>query len=65
LCDDAELVVAQVCAELGVGWTKQLVDDDPQLRDRWGDRVPVTLVDGRAHDVYTVSEDRLRAALRR
>jgi hypothetical protein len=65
LCDDARAVVEQVAGELGVGWTEQSVDDDPALRARWGDHIPVTLVDGRQHDFYRVSPDRLRAALSR
>jgi hypothetical protein len=65
LCDDARAVVEQVAGELGVGWQEQSVDDDPALRAQWGDHIPVTLVDGRRHDFYRVSSERLRAALSR
>ena len=65
LCDDARAVVEQVAGELGVGWQEHSVDDDPALRAQWGDYIPVTLVDGRQHDFYRVSPERLRAALSR
>jgi len=64
LCDDAEAIIARVAAEIGTTWTKVSVEDDPALHARWSDQVPVTLVDGRPHDFYRVSETRLRAALR-
>ena len=51
-------------AETGATWVKVSVDDDPALLARWSDQVPVTLVDGRPHDFYRVSEARLRAALK-
>lgn len=63
LCVVAREVVARVCADLGVGWEEVDVDADPQLRARWSDEVPVTLVDGRQHDFWRVEESRLRAAL--
>jgi hypothetical protein len=63
LCDVAEDVVAQVTADLGVGWEKRSIDDDPVLHDRYWEQIPVVLVDGVQHDFYTVSPQRLRAAL--
>ena len=63
LCDDARVVVARVCAELGETWDEVSIDDDPQLRERFGEEIPVTFVDGRQHDFWRVDEHRLRAAL--
>lgn len=65
LCDLARETIAAVCAEEGVGWVEWSVDDDPALRERYGEQVPVTLVDGRQHDYWRVDADRLRAALTR
>ncbi|MGL5909709.1 MAG: glutaredoxin family protein [Phycicoccus sp.] len=65
LCIAARETVARVAAELGVGWAEVDVDADPDLRRRWSDEVPVTLVDGRQHDYWRVDEHRLRAALAR
>jgi hypothetical protein len=63
LCDDARAVIAGVCADLGEGFEEIDVDADPDLRERFGDEVPVTYVDGKQHDFWRVSEERLRAAL--
>lgn len=65
LCDEALEVVARVCADLGESWTEIDIDTDPELRERFTDEVPVTFVDGRQHDFWRVSEERLRAALTR
>ena len=63
LCDDARVVIERVCADLGVEYDEVSIDDDPELAARFTDEVPVTFVDGRQHDFWRVSEERLRAAL--
>jgi hypothetical protein len=63
LCDDAREVVARVCADLGETFEELFIDDDEDLRRRYADEIPVTLVDGRQHDFWRVDETRLRAAL--
>ncbi|RJK96167.1 glutaredoxin family protein [Vallicoccus soli] len=64
LCDDARAVVQRVAGELGVGWEERSVLDDAALHEAYWDRIPVTLVDGRVHEVYRVDPERLRRALR-
>ena len=63
LCADAREVVARVCADLGESFVEVSIDDDPALRELYGEEIPVTLVDGRRHDFWRVDEARLRAAL--
>jgi len=63
LCDDARVVIEAVCAETGESYEEISIDDDPELRERFTEEVPVTFVDGRQHDFWRVSPDRLRAAL--
>lgn len=65
LCDDARAVIERVCTDLAEGFEEIDIDADPELRERFGDEVPVTYVDGRQHDFWRVSEERLRAALAR
>lgn len=65
LCEDALVVVERVCADLGESYEVVSVDDDDELRERFGDEVPVTFVDGSQHDFWRVDEARLRAALQR
>jgi hypothetical protein len=63
LCDEAREVVRRVSQDTGAGWVEQNVDADPDLLHRYGEMVPVVLVDGSQHDYFTVDEKRLRAAL--
>jgi len=59
LCDVAKEALARVAAAAGVDWTEVYVDDDPALEREYGDRVPVTLLDGEEHGYWRVEEDRL------
>jgi hypothetical protein len=63
LCDDAREVVARVCADLGTSYEEVDITGDPDLVRRYGEQIPVTLVDGAQHDFWRVDERRLRAAL--
>jgi hypothetical protein len=63
LCDDARTIIAAACDELGYQWEELSILDDPQLADEYWDRIPVTLVDGKIHDIYRVDAGRLRSAL--
>lgn len=65
LCDEARAVIERVCAELGEAYLEVDIDGDDDLRARYGEEVPVTLVDGKQHDFWRVDERRLRAALAR
>ncbi|MBO0703101.1 MAG: glutaredoxin family protein [Candidatus Dormibacteraeota bacterium] len=53
LCDEARATLRA----LGVDFAERDVDADPQLRQRFTDRVPVLLVDGRV-----AAEGRLHAS---
>jgi glutaredoxin len=63
LCDNARTVVEAVCAELGESYVEISIADDPDLLRRYGEEIPVTLVDGAQHDFWRVDPARLRAAL--
>jgi hypothetical protein len=63
LCEVAEADVSRICGELGVTWTAEDVDTDPEWRAEYGDRVPVILVDGAEHGYWRVEEARFRQAL--
>ena len=65
LCDEARSVIERVTAELGGRWEERSILDDPDLRERYWEQIPVTLVDGEQHDFWRVDEARLRAALAR
>jgi glutaredoxin len=63
LCDDAREVIARVCAEVGTSYQEVDITTDPDLQRRYGEQIPVTLVDGAQHDFWRVDERRLREAL--
>jgi len=63
LCDEARTVIDRVCRDLGEEYVEIDIDADDELRTRYGDEVPVTLVDGKQHDFWRVDEQRLRTAL--
>ena len=64
LCEDACAAVARITSELGVGWEPVDISHDDALMQRWGEYIPVIVVDGEVHDWFRVREDRLREALR-
>ncbi len=64
LCDVARAVVVPVAAETGAEVVEIDVDRDDNLRRRYGELVPVVLVDGVEVARYRVDAARLRVALR-
>ncbi|MBA2445286.1 MAG: glutaredoxin family protein [Nocardioidaceae bacterium] len=63
LCDDARHVIEEICAEVGEAYAERDISTDPELMAQYGEQIPVTFVDGRQHDYWRVSRERLRAAL--
>jgi glutaredoxin len=63
LCEDARVVVEQVCAELGESYDEVDISGSEDLMRRFGEEIPVTFVDGRQHDFWRVDGQRLRDAL--
>ncbi|MEW2418502.1 glutaredoxin family protein [Streptomyces sp. NPDC046866] len=63
LCEEAEAVVAEVCAELGTPWEKKDITQDEELYRRHWEQIPVVLIDGEQHTFWRVNPDRLRRAL--
>ncbi|MGP9500990.1 glutaredoxin family protein [Specibacter sp. AOP5-B1-6] len=65
LCDDARAVVTEVAGALGMSWSEVSIDDDPELSARFGEEVPVVLVDGVQRDFWHIDPNRLRSVLGR
>ncbi len=65
LCEDAVDSIRSVADDAGVDLDLELVDvdDDPSLRERYGDSVPYVLVEGRPAFKYRVDERELRDLL--
>ena len=63
LCDDARVVIEQVCADTGESYAEVSIYDDLEMADMYWEQIPVTLVDGVQHAFWRVDAARLRAAL--
>lgn len=64
LCDVAKEAIERVTAATGERWIEVNVESDPELEAEYGDRVPVTLLDGKEHGYWRVEEERLLRDLR-
>ncbi|HEY0870840.1 MAG TPA: glutaredoxin family protein [Acidothermaceae bacterium] len=65
LCEAAREVVEKVSADLGEPYVECDITLDEDLLGRYVESIPVVEVDGVQVDFWRVSEERLRAALRR
>jgi Glutaredoxin-like domain (DUF836) len=65
LCDEARSVIERVAADLDVGFEERDITLSADDLAQYSEMIPVTFVDGVQHDFWRVSEERLRAALRR
>ena len=65
LCDQMAAVLDSVMPVLGADWNPVDVDSDPELRDRFGDVVPVLLRDGVPVAKVRVDERQLTRIVRR
>jgi len=65
LCEEAERTLRRMATELGFALDCVDVDSTRELRNEYGDRVPVILVDGAEHGYWQVEEARLRNRLAR
>lgn len=59
LCDVAKEAIERVTAATGDRWVEVDVESDRELEAEYGDRVPVTLLDGKEHGYWRVEEERL------
>ncbi|MDZ5812302.1 glutaredoxin family protein [Halorubrum sp. AD140] len=65
LCVAARETIAETAADLGVGIDLEMVDvdEDPELAEEYGERVPYVLIDGHPAFKYEVDERELRLKL--
>jgi hypothetical protein len=59
LCDVAKEAIVRVAAQTGERWVEVDLTGDRELEAEYGDRVPVTLLDGKEHGFWRVEEQRL------
>lgn len=63
LCAVALGVLEEMRNELDFQITKILIDGDPELEKKYGEQVPVILINGQPHDFFRVDPDRFRLAI--
>ena len=63
LCDEAKGTLAPVLEEFGVALKEIDVDTDPALAARYGEQVPVLMLDGRKLAKYRIDVAQVRRAL--
>ena len=63
LCVEARAVLERIRADLGVGWREQSIEGDADLTSRFGEEIPVLLIDGVQRDFWQLDEARIRRLL--
>jgi glutaredoxin len=63
LCDVAMEQLAKLSAEFDFIIVKKLIDNDADLENKYGESVPVILINGKPHDFFRVDPERFRAAM--
>lgn len=63
LCDVALGVLEQMQSEFNFVISKKLIDGDADLEEKYGESVPVILINGQPHDFFRVDPERFRTAM--
>jgi len=63
LCEVALGVLEEMRDELDFQITKILIDGNSELEERYGEQVPVILINNEPHDFFRVDPERFRLAL--
>jgi glutaredoxin len=65
LCEVAEETLRGLQGELDFEIEKRFIDGDAALEAKYGEQIPVILIDGEHHDFWRVNPERFRASLER
>ncbi len=63
LCDDAREIIEQVIAEIPAELKMTDIESDPELYERYKEKIPVILINGEESFVYKVHPVTLRKKL--
>ena len=63
LCEVALAVLEEIRNELDFQITKILIDGKPELEEKYGEQVPVILINNEPHDFFRVDPERFRLAI--
>jgi glutaredoxin len=63
LCEVALEVISEIRNEFEFTITKILIDGNAELEEKYGDQVPVILINNQPHDFFRVDPERFRLAI--
>jgi len=63
LCDVALGVLEKFRQEFNFKIVKILIDESPELEEKYGEQVPVILINDQPHDFFRVDPERFRLAI--
>jgi glutaredoxin len=63
LCDVALGVLEEFRQEFNFQIVKILIDESPELEEKYGEQVPVILINDQPHDFFRVDPERFRLAI--
>jgi glutaredoxin len=63
LCDVALGVLEEIRQEINFRIIKILIDENPKLEEKYGEQVPVILINDQPHDFFRVDPERFRLAI--
>ena len=63
LCEVALEVISEIRKEVEFTITKILIDGNAELEEKYGEQVPVILINNQPHDFFRVDPGRFRLAI--
>ena len=63
LCEVALEVISEIRKDFEFTITKILIDGDTELEEKYGEQVPVILINNQPHDFFRVDPERFRLAI--
>jgi glutaredoxin len=64
LCEDALKILQSMQSELDFDLEEILIDGSEELEKLYGEKIPVTQIDGKHHDFWRVDPERFRSSLK-
>ena len=63
LCEVALEVISEIRKEVEFTITKIMIDGNAELEEKYGEQVPVILINNQPHDFFRVDPERFRLAI--
>jgi len=63
LCEIAEEILKEMQVELDFDIEKRFIEGDAELIEKYGEQIPVILIDGEHHGFWRIDPERFRSSL--